>query len=408
MNLRRIILALTVAPILFITLAKAQNNTCPITGESINPPGRSFTFNSFPTTTRPNDIVSSAAVNQSKGLLAQYQGATDEASRNFLLVGSLIKPLNPGATDKRLANTRVNLKGLDDFGTYVGHASFGFLWNPDVGVAPITYPGASDTTPTGINDSHRIVGYFTPSTTYLQTGFTLDPAASTPFHSVAVPGLQMDTRLLAVNELGDAVGSYYNASASSDGGAFIYSSNSKLLYIDSSRVYNAYGQLTTCSGGSVQPLSINSSGEVVGTVRFSGPPMSFYYYKGIFQLLDPGFGPNGLVTAIDDQGFVFGVAPDPLSNNYLFFNGFPSALPSALPNSAPWYDTVSPIVLPSGPRAQGDTMYPGQTLLPGPVHHLTRRALHPSLPGRWQPRILRQTTTGKPSGPPTPPTLLLA
>jgi uncharacterized membrane protein len=116
--------------------------------------------------------------------------------------------------------------GINDWGQVVG----GLAPNGTVATVPpgppeayicqngsvtkmFSYPGATSTTATGINDWGQIVGYYSDGTT--SAGGVTQPAdqgflyASGTMRTIDVPGAPL-TDLMAINNVGEIVGSYFD------------------------------------------------------------------------------------------------------------------------------------------------------------------------------------------------------
>lgn len=165
-------------------------------------------------------------------------------------------------------------------------------------VTTIDYPGAQSTIARGINDAHKIVGYYRDAQDGTQHGFVFD---QTNFAPINFPGA-VNTFPTGINDSGDVVG-YYTAMGS-DG-----------QYHDHGFLYDHAGQFTTIDvslsgqgGGAVRDTrcyGINASGIIVGIFIDATGTHGFVRKNESFLVVDAPGTPPGVGTFIDginDQG----------------------------------------------------------------------------------------------------------
>jgi hypothetical protein len=329
-------------------------------------PAQPRSFYYLPLPGAPANVITLAT--DSLGQTLASAGLSDGRQQYVLLAGGNTQGLTippQSLVAQGLSGVWIYLTGLNELGQYVGYSSngHGLMWSGAT-VLRIEYPGASSTFPRAVNVRGQIAGHAS-LTPIRAAGFLLDPTRG--FLDVNVPGgPSMSAAPSALNNLGDVTGTYVNSENPRDTGAFILTRNQSVFYIDSGRVYDERGELTSLVAQNVMPLGINSSGEVVGTF-YSGPASAarpFYYYGGLFQALDPakqigaadtkGF----VVTGIDDNGEIYGYGGNGKST--FVFTGIAPSRPRV-----PWYDAVPAPSVPNGPTARGSQMNLGEVLHAG-------------------------------------------
>jgi len=206
-------------------------------------------------------------------------------------------------------------EGINSSGEVVGYyasangSPVGFLYDPSNGGSPYTtliYAGFSGSTvAVGINDSGLIVGNVYVSTNNTEafiydsgdnswSALLQDPNAS--------PGnpANSGTYGLAINNSGEVVGNYYDASGTAHG--FIYN-NGNGNWTDVTDTSAAAG-----ASAGTHTQAINNSGQVVGYyVDASGEEHGFLYNGGSYTALDDPLGVKGTVAeGINDSGEIVG------------------------------------------------------------------------------------------------------
>jgi probable HAF family extracellular repeat protein len=150
----------------------------------------------FTTLRAPGDGATLARGLNNAGIVTGGDGLSLSSTKGFALIGKQFKTVSPpGVYTYVFANGINNLNqivGTDDNG--------GFLYS-NGRFKTISYPGASQTQPTGINDSGIVVGWY--SLGYF-TGFALKNGK---YISISYPGA-VYTFALGINNLGQVVGSY--------------------------------------------------------------------------------------------------------------------------------------------------------------------------------------------------------
>ena len=182
-------------------------------------------------------------------------------------------------------------------GPVAGNPSSGFIYQ-NGNFTALNFPGAQETSVSGINDSGEVVGTYLISTgqvgtwTYSvqQGGFTY---ANGVYTAINAPGSSR-TVATGINDNGDVVGYYL--------------SNNQYGFIDHNGVFTSFVAAT--NEGSIMPLSINDNGDVVG---YYNPYNSygysmFIYHNGVASASIKGYSsgtfpyPSALSMVINDAG----------------------------------------------------------------------------------------------------------
>jgi hypothetical protein len=234
------------------------------------------------------------------------------AGSQFALADSFILtpfPQDPGATS-------TTPQGMNNSGSIVGSSSLGGFIYKNGSFTPFSDPGATSTNPYGISNNGLIVGVsssgaflyngtFTPLTF---AGHTTTPRAvndsgvvvgfdgngfwydGTNFTFIPIPGA-LFTEAYGINDLGQIVG-IYGTGTKTDG--FVYD------------IYTAAFQDIAVPGAlSSQVYGINNLGDLAGAYSDSSGFHGFVYADGAFSTVDapsaPGGGGNTFVTSINDS-----------------------------------------------------------------------------------------------------------
>jgi probable HAF family extracellular repeat protein len=160
--------------------------------------------------------------------------------------------------------------------------------------------GYFDTCACGINNSGDIVGWYADA-----NGFHGGLYAGGKFTKIDVPGA--DTYLSGINDSGDIVGSYSdNAGASYHG--FLYAGG-KFTWIDFP------------GASSTSPEGINNSGDIVGWYRDANAYHGFLYAGGKFTKIDFSGTSDTFAYGINDSGDIVGWYDPPTPHGFLYRGG---------------------------------------------------------------------------------------
>ena len=148
---------------------------------------------------------------------------------------------------------------------------------------PIDFPGATSTSPIGINDNGQIVGWYTTGTrsgNFLYSGGV--------YTALAIPGL-----VYGINDAGQIVGIYGTLQGTTQGFLLTGDSYTTISYPGAYQTF-AYG--------------LNDNGQVVGQYQssFNGDDYGFLYSAGSYITIDPGTETQP--TGINDLGQITGGA----------------------------------------------------------------------------------------------------
>lgn len=206
-----------------------------------------------------------------------------------------------GITDAALTKSSfVQLSKSNNRGDLIGMSldAAGFLHGFEIDRAgslqAIDFPGASDTTPFGLNSSGVVVGYWdlvdAGGNFLIAHGFVWKNGT---FHQIDVPGAS-NTYVLGVNERGDMVGVYTSASGSH---AFLLTKNGKLVSFDAPVAGTIYTEAN----------DINASGQIVGDYVLSdGSQHSFVLSGSSFTTIDYPGASFTTTWGINEKGEVAG------------------------------------------------------------------------------------------------------
>ncbi len=153
--------------------------------------------------------------------------------------------------------------------------------------SPVDVPGSNSTTPTGINASGEVAGYYLTAK-YDEYGFTYDAGT---YNTLYVPGSRW-TAALAINDAGDVAG-YYETPNFQFGG-FIDRAGLLVTFTLPGEPYE--GRMT-----------LTQSGEVVGSYTdSSGNWHGYVYDAGSLATLDDPGATSTLLMGVDNAGAIFG------------------------------------------------------------------------------------------------------
>jgi probable HAF family extracellular repeat protein len=179
-------------------------------------------------------------------------------------------------------------QGINDVGQVVGHylaagLYHGFLYSGGT-YTTLDAPGATQTQAYGINNVGlgQIVGAYSDGS--VNHGFTYDGSTYTTLDD---PFGTNGTQLLGINNLGQIVGSYIDASGHSHG--FLYSGG-------------GFTTLDDPSGTDTVATGINELGQIVGHYSNGSVQHSFLYSAGAYITLDDTL----LVSGINNSGVLVG------------------------------------------------------------------------------------------------------
>jgi hypothetical protein len=178
-----------------------------------------------------------------------------------------------------------------------------------LGFADLTYisidaPGATrGTVATGINEQGQIVGWYLDATSY--HGF-LDTGGI--FSNIDVPGTQT-TIVSGINDFGQIVGQYSDSTGTH---GFFYSAGTFTSLNYPKLPSDHSGQNTIARG-------INNSGQIVGMYGNATGIHGFLDDHGSFSTIDSASAPQTNLFGINDPGQIVGASAGP--NGYLYSSG---------------------------------------------------------------------------------------
>lgn len=169
----------------------------------------------------------------------------------------------------------------------------------------ITYPGATSTNATGINNSGQIVGNYNIGSNYqgfLYTGgafSTIDFPGDTPGYTIDYFG--------GISDSGQIVGWYSNVGGTFTTG-FRYQGG-------------AFSSIIFPGSSDTEPLGISSNGTyIVGAFRMSGNLRGFLYTGGVFTTIDYPSATNTVPTGINNNGTIVGWYIDAAGSGHSFLD----------------------------------------------------------------------------------------
>ena len=196
----------------------------------------------------------------------------------------------------------------------------------------IAVPGAADTEPEAVSDGGVVVGgYDTPSNSNVY-GF-IDNHGAFSTLNLGGPNCPSGFCTLAsgVNNAGDVVGQYTNASGGTSGFIYYPGGATTTLDVPASVLPSSATDINTSAWG------INNNGLVVGQVAFSSPSTGFTvegftYQSGVYTLLSLPGAPSGNLLfpqSINDNDQVVGSYAPPFVSPGQPFYGFVYTLGSS-------------------------------------------------------------------------------
>jgi len=299
-------------------------------------------------------FISTISIDNSTGILASYNNfAIDRGLHYMKIRGTDIEHL----PDVGKFPTLGQYWGSNELGVFVGEGWDGksFIYANDTFYS-IPRSGARS-----INNNNQVAGYYTRAAGEPEIGYIYENGT---FRDIAVPGGRyVMTVVKAINSRGDVAGHYWNLGNESDCGVFIYTYDSRLVYIRPTRLVDEDGESVNGNiGCSLSITGLNDAGELVGNLSGSLGNEPFYVYRDTFELLSPKsklFGSANsnqvLVSGITNYGEIFGTAWG--KGWQEIFTGLSWTLPET-----PWYANMPTMQFSSGPSAKGSVMSPGQIL----------------------------------------------
>jgi uncharacterized membrane protein len=227
---------------------------------------------SFPFSTSPSGI------NNLGQVVGSYNGLSDFAEHGFLLTGSVITTIDcPGATGTLAF-------GINDLGQIVGSCSYptactscnpfvpagthGFVSNGG-SFSLFDFPGARQTSATGINNSGQIVGYYVGSD-QADHGFFLIGGI---FTGVDFPGGN-NTHPTGINNAGQIVGAFSRRGVTPGDHGFLISGGN-------------FNQIDVPEATLTQAFGINNGGQVVGLYVDGVTRLIHGFLRDVTVLSDP-------------------------------------------------------------------------------------------------------------------------